>query len=102
MGVIKKAWRHPEADSLYIEEVEVGEAIPRQVRHTRCGTAELLRSSVMPCCAVVSCQAMLCCCLGCEALACPAMLECYSVCCAHCMKWLGLSYVTAYCIDSCA
>lgn len=42
MGVIKKAWRHPEADSLYIEEVEVGEATPRQVRHIRCDTAELL------------------------------------------------------------
>ena len=31
VGVIKKAWRHPEADSLYVEEVEVGEGAPRQV-----------------------------------------------------------------------
>lgn len=31
VGLIKKAWRHPEADSLYVEEVEVGEATPRQV-----------------------------------------------------------------------
>ena len=31
VGVIKKAWRHPEADSLYVEEVEVGEEAPRQV-----------------------------------------------------------------------
>lgn len=28
---IVKAWRHPDADSLYIEEVDVGEAQPRQV-----------------------------------------------------------------------
>lgn len=33
VGVIKKAWRHPEADTLYVEEVEVGEATPRQVSH---------------------------------------------------------------------
>ncbi|DBA80051.1 hypothetical protein WJX79_001269 [Trebouxia sp. C0005] len=31
VGVIKKAWRHPEADSLYVEEVEIGEEAPRQV-----------------------------------------------------------------------
>lgn len=31
MGVIKKAWQHKEADSLYVEEVEVGEDTPRQV-----------------------------------------------------------------------
>ena len=31
VGLIKKAWRHPEADSLYIEEVECGEEKPRQV-----------------------------------------------------------------------
>ena len=31
VGVIKKAWQHKEADSLYVEEVEVGEAAPRQV-----------------------------------------------------------------------
>ena len=31
VGVIKKAWQHKEADSLYVEEVEVGEDAPRQV-----------------------------------------------------------------------
>lgn len=31
MGLIKKAWQHKEADSLYVEEVEVGEDAPRQV-----------------------------------------------------------------------
>ena len=31
VGVIKKAWQHKEADSLYVEEVEVGEDTPRQV-----------------------------------------------------------------------
>jgi tRNA-binding EMAP/Myf-like protein len=25
VGVIKKAWRHPDADSLYVEEVDVGD-----------------------------------------------------------------------------
>ena len=29
--MIKKAWQHQEADSLYVEEVEVGEEAPRQV-----------------------------------------------------------------------
>ena len=31
VGVIKKAWQHPDADSLYIEEIECGEEKPRQV-----------------------------------------------------------------------
>ena len=31
VGLIKKAWRHPDADSLYVEEIECGEAQPRQV-----------------------------------------------------------------------
>ncbi|KAL3147164.1 hypothetical protein ABBQ32_002671 [Trebouxia sp. C0010 RCD-2024] len=31
VGLIKKAWQHKEADSLYVEEVEVGEDAPRQV-----------------------------------------------------------------------
>ncbi len=31
MGLIKKAWRHPDAESLYVEEIDVGEAEPRQV-----------------------------------------------------------------------
>ena len=31
VGVTKKARRHPEADSLYVEEVEAGEEAPRQV-----------------------------------------------------------------------
>jgi tRNA-binding EMAP/Myf-like protein len=32
VGRILKAWRHPDADSLYVEEIDVGEAAPRQVR----------------------------------------------------------------------
>ena len=31
VGLIKKAWRHPDAESLYIEEIDVGEEQPRQV-----------------------------------------------------------------------
>ncbi|EFJ45231.1 hypothetical protein VOLCADRAFT_82392 [Volvox carteri f. nagariensis] len=31
VGRILKAWRHPDADSLYVEEVDVGEEKPRQV-----------------------------------------------------------------------
>ncbi|KAL5578627.1 hypothetical protein UlMin_011069 [Ulmus minor] len=31
VGVILKAWRHEEADSLYVEEVNVGEAEPRVI-----------------------------------------------------------------------
>ncbi|KAG2489494.1 hypothetical protein HYH03_011947 [Edaphochlamys debaryana] len=31
VGVIKKAWKHPDAESLYVEEVDVGEEAPRQV-----------------------------------------------------------------------
>ena len=31
VGVIRKAWRHPGADSLYVEEIDCGEAEPRQV-----------------------------------------------------------------------
>lgn len=31
VGCITKAWRHPDADSLYIEEIDVGEAAPRTV-----------------------------------------------------------------------
>lgn len=31
VGLIKKAWRHPDAESLYIEEIDVGEGQPRQV-----------------------------------------------------------------------
>ncbi|KAG1675465.1 hypothetical protein FOA52_001764 [Chlamydomonas sp. UWO 241] len=31
VGVITKAWRHPDAESLYVEEVDVGEGAPRQV-----------------------------------------------------------------------
>jgi tRNA-binding EMAP/Myf-like protein len=30
VGRIVKAWRHPEAEKLYVEEVDVGEAEPRQ------------------------------------------------------------------------
>lgn len=78
VGVIKKAWRHPEADSLYVEEVEVGEATPRQVRllyscfMVLCFDNVMLRCamlcwyvpalccvytpfSAMPCCAVMCC-----------------------------------------------
>lgn len=32
VGFIKKAWRHPDAESLYVEEIDVGEEQPRQVR----------------------------------------------------------------------
>lgn len=31
VGVIKKAWVHPEADKLYCEEIDIGEAEPRQI-----------------------------------------------------------------------
>ena len=31
VGRIIKAWRHEEADSLYVEEVDVGEAEPRTI-----------------------------------------------------------------------
>jgi methionyl-tRNA synthetase len=31
VGHIRKAWRHPDAESLYVEEVDVGEAEPRTV-----------------------------------------------------------------------
>ncbi|GAA0148765.1 translational protein [Lithospermum erythrorhizon] len=31
IGVIRKAWKHPSADSLLVEEIDVGEATPRQV-----------------------------------------------------------------------
>ena len=31
VGRITKCWKHPEADSLYVEEVDVGEAEPRQI-----------------------------------------------------------------------
>jgi methionyl-tRNA synthetase len=31
VGFIRKAWRHPDADSLYVEEIDVGEEVPRTV-----------------------------------------------------------------------
>ncbi|CAO2041892.1 unnamed protein product [Urochloa humidicola] len=31
VGKVVKAWRHPEADTLYVEEVDVGEAEPRTI-----------------------------------------------------------------------
>eukprot|EP00236_Picocystis_salinarum_P001455 CAMPEP_0183828968 /NCGR_PEP_ID=MMETSP0807_2-20130328/3068_1 /TAXON_ID=88271 /ORGANISM="Picocystis salinarum, Strain CCMP1897" /LENGTH=791 /DNA_ID=CAMNT_0026074175 /DNA_START=87 /DNA_END=2462 /DNA_ORIENTATION=- len=31
VGLITKCWKHPEADTLYCEEIDVGEAVPRQV-----------------------------------------------------------------------
>jgi tRNA-binding EMAP/Myf-like protein len=31
VGVIRKAERHPDADTLYVEEVDCGEAEPRTV-----------------------------------------------------------------------
>jgi len=31
VGIIRRAWRHPDAESLYVEEVDVGEPTPRQV-----------------------------------------------------------------------
>ena len=31
VGTILKAWKHPDADSLYVEEIDVGEDKPRQV-----------------------------------------------------------------------
>ena len=31
VGKILKAWEHPEADALYVEEIDVGEAKPRQI-----------------------------------------------------------------------
>ncbi|XP_020088432.1 aminoacyl tRNA synthase complex-interacting multifunctional protein 1-like isoform X1 [Ananas comosus] len=31
VGRVLRAWRHPEADSLYVEEVDVGEAEPRTI-----------------------------------------------------------------------
>jgi methionine--tRNA ligase beta chain len=31
VGVIQKAWVHPEADKLFCEEIDIGEAEPRQI-----------------------------------------------------------------------
>jgi tRNA-binding EMAP/Myf-like protein len=31
VGLIKKAEKHPDADSLYVEEIDVGEEAPRTV-----------------------------------------------------------------------
>ncbi|KDD72453.1 hypothetical protein H632_c3324p0, partial [Helicosporidium sp. ATCC 50920] len=31
VGIIRKVWRHPDADSLYVEEIDVGEPAPRTV-----------------------------------------------------------------------
>jgi tRNA-binding EMAP/Myf-like protein len=31
VGRVVKAWEHPEADTLYVEEVDVGEAEPRTI-----------------------------------------------------------------------
>lgn len=31
VGYIKKAWKHKDADSLYVEEIECGEDVPRTV-----------------------------------------------------------------------
>lgn len=31
VGVINKVWKHPGADALYVEEIEIGEANPRQI-----------------------------------------------------------------------
>ena len=31
MGKILKAWKHPDADSLYVEQIDIGEAEPRQI-----------------------------------------------------------------------
>ena len=32
VGIIAKADRHPDADTLYVEQIECGEAVPRTVR----------------------------------------------------------------------
>ena len=34
----RQAWKHPEAEKLFVEEVDVGEAEPRQVRAVAGGT----------------------------------------------------------------
>jgi aminoacyl tRNA synthase complex-interacting multifunctional protein 1 len=31
VGVINKVWKHPGADALYVEEIDIGEATPRQI-----------------------------------------------------------------------
>ncbi|XP_024396417.1 tRNA-aminoacylation cofactor arc1 [Physcomitrium patens] len=31
VGVINKVWKHPGADALYVEEIDIGEANPRQI-----------------------------------------------------------------------
>lgn len=31
VGKVLKAWRHPDADSLYVEEVDIGEDEPRTI-----------------------------------------------------------------------
>lgn len=31
VGVINKVWKHPGADALYVEEIDIGEAAPRQI-----------------------------------------------------------------------
>ena len=43
VGRIVKAWRHPEAEKLFVEEVDVGEAEPRQVG-ARCTRRRVLRT----------------------------------------------------------
>jgi hypothetical protein len=35
VGRVLKAWKHPEAEKLFVEEVDVGEAEPRQARRLR-------------------------------------------------------------------
>ncbi len=35
VGVIRKAERHPDADTLYVEEVDCGEEQPRTVQPSR-------------------------------------------------------------------
>ena len=42
VGLIRRAWAHPDADSLYVEEVDCGEAAPRQVRGRRQGAGAVL------------------------------------------------------------
>jgi hypothetical protein len=42
-----QAWRHPDADSLYVEEIDVGEEAPRQVRGAAAGEEGRERDTVL-------------------------------------------------------
>ena len=81
VGVIRKAERHPDADTLYVEEVDCGEAQPRTVPshlplalHFACGS--LLRSCIGHSCVQGDCESP----VGTSSYACQASS------CARCVR----------------